>query len=275
MFKYFSFSKSLIGRSHIKNRIVCQDYSCDFNNKDFVFICVCDGCGSKKMSDVGAKAICESLKRYISDNFDKLINDDELKKTINSYVCETIKNISILNNCDVRDLLSTYVFVAGKNDTYLLCRCGDGGIIIIREDNDNDIFVEDKSGYANETIYFNNPKSIDEMDCETFKCDNLKGAFIFTDGVQDLILDGYKINKTVFKAIMINGKSDRDKVIESLSSLLEIIRDKSDDDCSFAIATKYNIEIKSKILKHRILSKRLLRRSKKINRKYLLRKKII
>ena len=50
----------LIGKSHVKNNLPCQDYSKQFQDDHITISVLSDGCGSSSHSDVGAQIVVDS-----------------------------------------------------------------------------------------------------------------------------------------------------------------------------------------------------------------------
>jgi hypothetical protein len=245
--KYHLFSKSIIGNRHINYDEPCQDAALSIEKNDVHVAIVCDGCGSKEHSEEGAILLCARLSDKLTNEFDALVVLDELalKRNINDFVNNSVKQYAQIRSSKVTDLLSTYVFSAVKNNQWIICRCGDGGIITFDDQGNTEIFLENKKGYANETTYFNSPNCLNEMHASIIDSTNITGTFIFSDGVQESIIDGSNINELVDWAIKRNTLTNREKVNSALDRLLTVLRDNTDDDCSFGVTSLVNKQPKN------------------------------
>ncbi len=74
MNNYSSFSHTFAGAFHVKNKIICQDYSMSYNCLKYSFIAVADGHGSPQYirTDRGAKLAVESAGECIEEFMDLL-----------------------------------------------------------------------------------------------------------------------------------------------------------------------------------------------------------
>ncbi len=74
MDRYSAFAVTRVGELHLRNNIVCQDYSMAINNEDFVFSAVADGHGSQHYlrTDRGSRMAVESAFDCVSEFLDSI-----------------------------------------------------------------------------------------------------------------------------------------------------------------------------------------------------------
>jgi len=233
---YKSIAKSIIGRSHIKSDLPCQDYSLTGTNNDVIFAIVSDGCGSKEHSEIASQYICEILLKKITSEFDCIykMEDGSAKEYINGFVKDEMGVLAKDKGFkSYDDLLATYLFVAVKDNKHICVRCGDGGIVLFFQDGSFGTMVEEKNGYANETCYYNHPECVDRMDIEKGET-VLLGAFIYCDGVNENDYSEDEIVNLVKMLYSFSHKSIEDNQ-KDLEDFLKIAVRNSADDCSSAI----------------------------------------
>ena len=93
---FCGFSRSVMGASHIKTGLVCQDSSAHFIGENFAVGVVADGHGSKKhfRSNLGSKfaveATIETLRKFYEniDEFESNLPNNH-KMIISMYMYET------------------------------------------------------------------------------------------------------------------------------------------------------------------------------------------
>ena len=103
-----------IGTTHDK----CEDYALHQEN----LILVSDGCSSSPNTDVGARLVCESAKKY---------NAYKFKKGLLMPLCSKIADmIGLPPECLDVTLLSSYI----EEETVFIEAVGDGNIIVCTKD---------------------------------------------------------------------------------------------------------------------------------------------
>lgn len=240
-------SASVIGKSHIKNNLPCQDYAQAYkfsNNK--VSIVLCDGAGSSKYSDIAAKITTETLINYFKTNKSETLlkkSDKFLKKEILDLVNDKIKQSMRLNNHNsIRDYYSTllFTFINIKKNFFIAGHIGDGVIGIL--ENNWSILSEPQNGEFNNTTFFvTQKKSYDNFRLYRGQLNRkVKGFLLMSDGSSESLYNKKEnklapaidtISKWLFKYSEIKVNIAVQKNLE------DIIRNKTMDDCSLAMTT--------------------------------------
>jgi serine/threonine protein phosphatase PrpC len=134
------------------NKMGSYHFEYGINNQDYGFIfdnikCIVDGCGSSKHSEIGAKLFCKYLKEALIDNkfaemmaislikiiFDKLLRDMNLK--------------------DKNEILDYLAFTILLNIENKIIYCGDGFIILIKDNKIKYIELKNNNEYVDYYIY--------------------------------------------------------------------------------------------------------------------------
>lgn len=138
---------SVRGPGHIKDNLPNQDFVHVGFSRGFLLVMVCDGLGSHRHSDYGARTLCEifpdcflewsKFKPHDMDDLLRLLQARWLMRTRGYGVetCGCTCQLAILNS-------------KGKGR---LAQLGDG-MTLVRHGSEVSKFVEQKSGYGNETM---------------------------------------------------------------------------------------------------------------------------
>lgn len=277
-----------IGKKHIKNNIPCQDKAlCSTENEVSVAI-VSDGCGSSTLSHYGSNATVNALKELFTTQFDEIYNGDVIsnrikiidtiieaqlsfaennKEIFTEYIQDNNKEYkkSVADKKEDEFLLATMfataLFVAVKNDKYIIGQIGDGIIGAVINNKLKIIMEEEKLDDISGTTYPANIYIKARKDKEWYKTNDFIykkpvnatiKAFILTSDGSDAFFDRRtpfekkytrgvdRLFNTIVKA---NGIEDSQKVIHynflpSLVSMSVV-----GDDCSLAVLVKPDYSI--------------------------------
>lgn len=219
MLDYFSFDFHIVGESHIKKNIVCQDSSFNYSDENMVIAMVADGHGSPEYfrSEIGSKFATESalecIKNYIaSESLDTCLEDDvensikELEKNIfekwnekvkkhytkNPFTEEEYKNVSqkklekYLNGVRLETAYGTTLIGVVVTEKFCLgVQIGDGKCVEFYEDG-----TVKQSIPWDENCFLNQTTSICEEDAflkfrHFYSEEKPIALYLCTDGVDD------------------------------------------------------------------------------------------
>jgi len=240
----------LIGQSHLKNDISCQDFVDSFQNDELNITVLSDGCGSSKHSDIGSKIVVKETIRLVSENFELIINQDpiESRKFILSHINRCLQEKADEMNVSVRELNATLLFVAVKsNEELLLGHLGDGYIGSINESILSIKSMEKKDAEVNGTYYTTTENAYLQFDLRKGKSSDYSGFILMSDGPGDALVD----SRIPFKKKFIDsvagimehvGTNDSSKNNKMLKNYIKKVRDfiQTGDDCSISIMIKEN-----------------------------------
>ena len=197
-----------IGYSHIKNGIVCQDYSDSYHDDNRTIITACDGHGGKLYirSDRGSKFASEAvLYAFKKANEEFLSNESRAENRLRlEILCKwnelveqdcfkhpfLEEELSILDE-DERSLILQEPQVAygttlngamifGKR---LICvSLGDGGCLLLKNGTAEKIFPEDEDNVANVTCSMCQTDAYKHLRLKILPLSKADGAMVFTDG---------------------------------------------------------------------------------------------
>ncbi len=197
-----------IGYSHIKNGIICQDYSDSYHDETRTIVTSCDGHGGKLYirSDRGSKFASDAiLYVFKKTNEERLLNESRAENRIrlailckwNGLVEEDIskrpftdKELSILDEDErtliLQDPQIAYgttlngAMILGKR---LICvSLGDGGCFLLKNGTAERIFQEEEDNVANITYSMCQADAYQHIRLKILSISEVDGAMVFTDG---------------------------------------------------------------------------------------------
>ena len=171
---------------------MCQDSVCvrqySSRGKQYVVAALSDGAGSAAKSEYGSKALVEGITEHIISFFDSLValvsKDNlsfrtEIIEAANSILEKTSED----QNCTIKDLASTLMFVAADQKNVIYFHVGDGVIIMRKGDAFSVISKPYNGEYANETVFVSSHGAADDAHAGIFELSgNIDSFFLMSDG---------------------------------------------------------------------------------------------
>lgn len=167
---------SLKGNYHDIN----QDCFLTKEYEEGYILVVSDGVGSKKMSQVGSKAICEAVYEVITT---KHINLDLFSFKDVLYMCheEWKKRLALY---DINQCYATMLVVSVVNKKIRAGRLGDGFIGIYTNQGVECLFDKKEDCFANETDCLCEQFERDKLEVVEIEYESLFGVVACTDGIE-------------------------------------------------------------------------------------------
>lgn len=226
------------GRGHIKENIPCQDKTvhCEKNNTHV--IALADGAGSARLSHYGADAVIKFIADDFADNFDNYFNDvdgKQVKQTIVEKITYCLKCESQQRGCHIKDLASTLLVVAIKEDRIIILHIGDGVIGYLKEGQLKVASGPANGEFANSTIFTTSSDALTSMKLIKSHLSTISGFVLMSDGTEasmynkreNIIANGIK--KLLNMLIYVSEYQMTELVKDSFES---IVRSATFDDCS-------------------------------------------
>lgn len=239
------------GKAHVRQQIPCQDKTKTAFGNDTYVIALADGAGSVELSHFGAECVVNSISELFISEFDSLFdtNDGRLVKVaIMEKLLSSIKKEATLLECNVRDLASTLLVVAVKNDQFIIAHIGDGVIGYLDGENLKVASAPSNGEHANETYFVTSKDAINVMRLFKGQLKNIAGFVLMSDGTEQSLYN--KRNNTLSNAVI--KLMQRDILVDQtfMNAQLEmtfknVIAEKTHDDCSIAIMAKSNYALRS------------------------------
>lgn len=193
---------SVIGKSHIKKNVVCQD-----SNKIGKLACglymgiVADGVGSAPSSDIGSKLAVNSLFEYCNKKIKKDMNSSNVENVLvqgYSYAFNQIEKYTKEHKGKIEDYDTTLSCAVYDGENIVYGHAGDGGIIVRYQTGKTESVTERQKGVDGISV---RPLRAGKTSWKFGKKEGKKicSVLLVTDGM----LDG------VIQPILINLPSDR------------------------------------------------------------------
>ena len=233
------FIKKEIKRKLFKNRkaIKINRNTLDYKNS-FYGLSLADGAGSCKHSDIGAELITKKILHYLKLNFDNLSKDENIRLTLTSYIENELKNRTS-NNILFKDLSSTLLFIAIKNNRFIIGHIGDGVIgMLDKKNNLKTISKPDNGEFSNSTFFTTSVKYQERLRILKGTLNNAIGFILMSDGVEESLYDKKEESLSDTNKIIINWlKHNTEKDVEKAlyNNLEQILSKQTSDDCSIGI----------------------------------------
>lgn len=229
------------GRSHIKANIPCQDKTFTLVKNGVNVIALADGAGSANFSHFGAERITRFICDDFSENFDSYFAAEDgasVKKELVSKIVIELDDLSKELNCGLKELASTLLFVAVKENQFILSHIGDGVIGYLKDD-DLKIASQPENGeFTNTTIFTTSKDVLETMKLIKGNSGDIQGFVLMSDGTEvSLYNKREKKLADVLKRIMSLCLVILPEKIEEqlLSSFEYVIKQATTDDCSIVL----------------------------------------
>ena len=250
---------SVIGTSHEKTRLPCQDAGCcrivsGPDGRDVLLAVACDGAGSASRSLDGATLTVDRFLRDLScvsrysglDGVTKEFVEDWL-----SRVRSEIRDLAESDDLSPREFACTILGAVVGHDRAAFFQIGDGAIVVSNRSEPDDygwVFWPQHGEFANQTNFITQDNALEllEFELEERCVDEIA---MFTDGIERLVLDLQEKTahapffRTLFGWL---ANSDRAAVNEEIptSEVIERylgskqINDRTDDDKTLILASR-------------------------------------
>lgn len=236
-------SAYVIGRGHCSKNLPCQDRTFELvknhSTGTFYGLALADGAGSCKYSDVGAEIITEKILFFIKSNFSLLFKSNKISEDLLRYVDIVLNNVALEQNIEIKDLSSTLLFVALKEDKFIIGHIGDGVIGMLNKDNILHVLSHPENGEFSNSTYFttsyNHPY---RMRVKKGTIQNSIGFILMSDGSANSLYDMQYKKLAEINIDIINWlEKENSKIVSKalFENLENIIKKKTLDDCSLGV----------------------------------------
>jgi hypothetical protein len=236
-------SAEVQGTSHVKGGIPCQDKTCGLASGKVRAVTLADGAGSAKLSHFGAELMTESISVYVAESFNELIDSDEseIKAVLIRQIRSILDQLSKEKGCDVKELSSTLLLVAVRQDRFLALHIGDGVIGCLHGDTLKVLSAPENGEFANIT-WFTTATNL-ERALRIYRGDasRISGFILMSDGVEPSLYDmkENKLANAVMNLFYVNAKTGSTNMRRMLEeSLSGTISKRTGDDCSIALMSR-------------------------------------
>lgn len=265
------------GRTHLLAQSPCQDQVFRAEYPDgSVVVALADGAGSAKFSHYGADVVVRHAATWVVENFDRLFRATNNAKRLRAQFVEALqanlsrvaqrglpvsasdrerlqlptKSKQALVPCSTRDLASTLLLVAVRDDRYIAVHLGDGVVgIEIRgakgQPRTRVLGAPDNGEHANETHFVTSPGAPERLrmyrgQVRTAKHE-LSGFILMSDGPEAVLYHKQTHTLAPACAKLLQGCRDlpaSDMQPQLTVTLREVIASRTHDDCSIALLAR-------------------------------------
>lgn len=229
------------GRGHMQMGIPCQDKTCFLVRNGVTVIALADGAGSARLSHFGAERVTQFICDDLSENFDRYFDVEDgsiVKKALVSKILVTLDELGGKLDCEIGELASTLLFVAVKDERFVLAHIGDGVIGYQKKDELRVASLPENGEFANTTVFTTSREAVATMKLIKGKTGEIRGFVLMSDGTEaSLYNKKEKRLAGVIKRIMNHCLLILpEKVEEQLRAGFEAaVREATGDDCSMIL----------------------------------------
>lgn len=174
-------ARSVVGTSHQKQQLPCQDYAGDRVLGDVVLGAVADGAGSARHADIGSELAVKTALQYLVTS-EKLLrqkwqsswqtlkqppSEDHIKRLFTKLVERVLSVLNQTASQDgyvVEDLACTLLVFLATPGWIAAMQIGDGFIVVrSRKGGYHLLFQPDKGEYANQTTFVTSANAVEDM----------------------------------------------------------------------------------------------------------------
>lgn len=233
------------GLGHVDKNIPCQDKVYNLTELGTTTIALADGCGSAKLSHFGAEVVTEFVCKKLCQDFDTIFNEENGIKVKTSLINDIKEQLTILSEnkqVELKELASTLLFVAVKDNNFIGGHIGDGVMAYLKGDELKVSQMPKKEGAVNETFFTTSSCVFQQMQVIRGSLDEIRGFVLMSDGTEVSLYDKRKEQMAdIVKKIMLMCNTHRGDVLEKMLQLSfeSTVKERTTDDCS--IIFMYNV----------------------------------
>lgn len=206
-------------------------------------ITLCDGAGSAAHAREGASLVSMECASFLEREFDSLFSEENatcVRERLFAHLHQALADKADLLGVPVKSLASTLLFVAIKEECFLLGQLGDGGIAYEKAGVIKLVSPPVQGEYLNETVFVTSQGS--EAFCTLIKGElkGIRSFVLFSDGAAASLYQ--RREGKVAPAVLSFLKAARLFTREYFQGLLEhtvhdLLCTRTQDDCSLALMT--------------------------------------
>lgn len=248
------------GRSHIKHNIPCQDKTFALVRNGVYVTALADGAGSAGLSHLGAECVTEFVCHELSENFDRFFDSEDgafVKQELVSKIMLVLDGIARKYESDISEFASTLLFVAAKDDRFMIAHLGDGVIGYMKNDTLRVASEPYNGEFANTTVFTTSKNAVFYIRLIKGKRENIDGFVMMSDGTAAALYSKAKkqLSNGIKRVIDLCRYVHCGYVEKMLNdSFCHTIRQVTADDCSICVMSYidpkfqgyFQLDVKSK-----------------------------
>lgn len=263
------------GRGHVKSDIPCQDKTYSAVANDTQVIALADGAGSARLSHYGAETVTKYICSELTDKFDVYFADNDgvaVKQQLIEGLLKSLNETAKQLECQTKELASTLLFVAVKNEQFIIAHIGDG-VIGYLKNNELKVASHPENGeFVNTTVFTTSKDAIMTMKLIKGSLGQIQGFVLMSDGTETSLYSKkeQKLADVLKKIMQMSTVISTNKVQEQLKQSFEnVIIKATTDDCSIAMLVKKNEEFQGYMQLSNVQKCEMLRINAKTSKRML------
>jgi hypothetical protein len=239
-------SASVIGSSHITQKLPCQDAHSTLTLEDgTLIVAVADGAGSAKRSEEGAQLAVHTSVQYLAERLRtaQVETPEECESLLEAALKNTREALEKLAPGETFKEVATTLLLTVVTDRWLstiqvgdgavVCRDPSGGLRVLSEKGDSE--------YINETTFLTSSDYLSHAHHSTLPSTEVNGLAMFSDGIQLLALHfpDYTAHEPFFKTMFEFAEAPTSIGADMEEFLLsERVCERTDDDKTLVLAVR-------------------------------------
>ena len=229
------------GRGHIKTNVPCQDKTHTMFRNNVYVVALADGAGSAIMSHYGAEYVTKTMCECLTKDFDMYYAENDgvaIKRKVVSDLLVGLQEVAKVHGCEMKELASTMLVAAIKEDKYILMHIGDG-VIGYLKNNEIKIASKPENGeFANTTVFVTSRDVLHSMKILKGQLKDIHGFVLMSDGTETSFYDKKNnalapaLNKIMKLSQLIDSECLEKEITKSFEN---VIKHNTTDDCSIAL----------------------------------------
>lgn len=243
------FSSAVVaGRLHEKTGIPCQDVVAGRREGGVVALALADGAGSAAMAELGAQLAAVVTLELLTTEFDFLYEEELgiVQTKIIGSILARIDQAAEAASVASSEFASTLLFVAVKQNRFLVGHIGDGIIACERAGKCEVLSRPQRGEHVNETIFVTSAGAASRLVVERGILGGLSAFAIMSDGAaESLYLRSTETVAPALASMWFWQDSHSPKVVDFAleANLRDQIRLSTGDDCSLALLRRVGVPL--------------------------------
>ena len=232
------------GRSHVKQGTPCQDKTYCQSYDDTYVITLADGAGSARLSHYGAECVTKCIADELGSHFESYWDETEAriaKERLFHEISESLQQIAEQHDCQLKDLASTLLAVAVKDERYIILHLGDGVIGYCKEGVLKVASAPNNGEFANTTVFTTSSDACSQMKVFRGPLNGINGFVLMSDGPEACLYDkkNNELANGLLQILEDASGEDLKEVTEGIEEAMDAVITKHTlDDCSLAFMVK-------------------------------------
>lgn len=219
--------ENIKGKINKKYNRKCHDKIYYLNKEKILCAALADGAGCAKYGDIGAYSSVKASCEYMEKNFDNLfeLEEEKIKYKLFCHIKRKLRELILEKDILLKDLASTLLVIAIKEDKYIMISLGDGYIGQLDDEKVKTMFYVDSRKNNKKKFLTSSLICYKYAEAKKGYVNNSKSFFMCSDGFF-YCFDKYNHSEVmnVYNKISSNKKLNKvinnRKIIDDLSYIL-------------------------------------------------------